>query len=1719
MNRCVALLKTCILFVCVLLVLPYFSACSAQLTDPQPALLANISISPQSEDDAGVAYDSGFYIYAKARLTRRELAKNLVVEPEITYDLSATDDGFFLKPTEPLAPNTVYAFTLGTQEGRSRTWAFQSRRPFAVLSANIAPNATDVYPQTGIELHFSHPDVDPTGYVEISPAADILIESRGRTVTLYPKTSFKPQTRYTVTVKKGLRSPFDDILAEDYTLSFTTSSLSADSYHHSGVPLYLYSGYSETFLLGDVPVIRVGIGGDGKADTPAIEKDVSVAVYEFSGSSQYIQAMAERDTYLETGGDLDTYRYASDTLRHVVSFDTTLLTHEYWGCAYTVFPETLGKGWYLVNVTAYQKNGDTFTIQKLLQISDVSVYTQSVNGQTLVWLNDAASGKSIKGAGVGFVDAKSKAPVMNTTTDQNGLAQLASGDMQTGYLFAKADAENEFVEKIPLAAYQEPDISEQYYSFLYKDRELYMPDDTVTVWGRLAPRKDGVALPKTLTMVLSSTAWEYDDYRDETISEAPVALQPGGCFTAELSFESLARDGYRLRIIDENETEYCSTYLSIFEYEKPLYVLTTKSEKEFYTADDPVDFTLSAKFYNGTPVPGLSFETQVENTPHSFLTDIGGLDTLRINEDGHYFDDHTSWQPYDLSFYINSTGMEDQYISTVASAFVFPRDVMLTATQVKDGFVKELTLHTNRVDTSKLSNRDDVWSDFPSSFKGHAVNIPVDVKLYRVDYIKTWAGSYYHPVDRRTVSSYRYTRKETLENQYTVNTINGQAVLGDLPSPTSSEQFYRVELSYRDTKGRLVEQSEYLNYYEELYQTNDIKMYNFVNDKINADKKYNPYSYYSGYSETYSLGERVNIRLLEDYTPAQTDGTILYTLVQDGILTTGVSSSDTFSFIQNKQYLPNVIVTGAFFDGRRVYPVSSCNVQFDTREQSLKITAKTDKQTYRPGDAVTLELTTTNRTGAPVSADVSVSVVDEAMFTLAWQDVDPLASLYAPVYYYPIIPFASYTQYNFSGDLGGGKGGGGGPETGGGDIPKRDNFKDTAAALSAKTDANGKATLHFTLPDNLTSWRITTAAITDDLRAGATLMNIPTTLPLFVSPLYNTTYIEGDTVAFHLRAYGDALARGEDLRYTITVAGKRNRKEQQSLTVSPDTTPVPFDFGKLAAGDYKVTFAAQVGNEKDAVEYPFSVKESALEMAISRTVTPSEVSSVTAQKYPVWLGFYDKQYGEYTKTLEHLAQQYGERADQQTAVAVAAALLKEYADDEDFAAFLNAPETDFADFQHANGGVRLYSYEFSDVMLTARMAVCAQDRYDSKALADYLNTVIDAGWYDQTEISAAIMGLAALKQPVLTDAKTMLKRTDLQSELGILYLCLALAYLGDTDGAVAAYNTYIAPYIVSNEYWSYFDSAAARQGEEPIFTEDGTVLPQGSGKGSSIYTTAQTLTGTNLQHTALVMLLAQQTGCADTEALLRYVRENSSYDFSTLPEQTAYVSRFVPQYTDTAVVKFNRGLLPTTLELKKGGIRYIPFSKNQLAKANVAVTNGDVGITASYVGLPDALSGARSTGISVTKTIGEFEGGTLEVGELATITLTVTLGEDAPTGRYDISEWIPSALRYQSVRYGLSDEPGGIWLDAREGQRMTMSLYHTAAEDIAADGSPVRRSTYSISYTARCVTDGDSAIDSTYAVHTASGAANYTPKATLSVKEGARLLTLSSEQNQERKDA
>ena len=162
-----------------------------------------------------------------------------------------------------------------------------------------------------------------------------------------------------------------------------------------------------------------------------------------------------------------------------------------------------------------------------------------------------------------------------------------------------------------------------------------------------------------------------------------------------------------------------------------------------------------------------------------------------------------------------------------------------------------------------------------------------------------------------------------------------------------------------------------------------------------------------------------------------------------------------------------------------------------------------NKPRYQPGDLATYKISTRTPDKKPVQAEVSLGVVDEAIYAIAPDSTPNIVS-----YFYPKRAMEVQTAYSFpdiylSGD-----------DKAGATIRTRTNFPDTAFwAPTVITDAQGQATLSFTLPDNLTTWRATARAATLDTRVGQATAKVIVQKPFLLRLETPRFFTQGDQVS------------------------------------------------------------------------------------------------------------------------------------------------------------------------------------------------------------------------------------------------------------------------------------------------------------------------------------------------------------------------------------------------------------------------------------------------------------------------------------------------------------------------------------------------------------------------------------------------------------------------------
>ncbi len=354
---------------------------------------------------------------------------------------------------------------------------------------------------------------------------------------------------------------------------------------------------------------------------------------------------------------------------------------------------------------------------------------------------------------------------------------------------------------------------------------------------------------------------------------------------------------------------------------------------------------------------------------------------------------------------------------------------------------------------------------------------------------------------------------------------------------------------------------------------------------------------------TYRPGETARFMVASPFERA----TALITVERDGILSsrveTLVGSAPQIEIPLTEAHLPNVFVSVILLHGRTAPPTAAADagapafkvgyagIRVDPGVRHLSVEVLPERAPMRPGEEATVTIQVRDAAGRGVPAEVTFAAVDAGVLNLLGYHLpDPFDAFYGPQ---PLRVLTSETrarlvrQRNFGQkeeDLGGG---GGTAE-----YMLRQDFRPLAHWVpSLQTDAGGRATVRFTLPQSLTTFRLMAVAVAGGNRFGAGRRDLLVTQPLVLQPALPRFARRGDRfeagVLVSNRTDRDGrvvvTARAEGL----TLTGPASHE----LVLAPGATrEVRFGWAAEHPDTARITFEASMANVRDALQWPLPVR-------------------------------------------------------------------------------------------------------------------------------------------------------------------------------------------------------------------------------------------------------------------------------------------------------------------------------------------------------------------------------------------------------------------------------------------------------------------------------------------------------------------------------------------------
>ncbi|MGE5449946.1 MAG: Ig-like domain-containing protein, partial [Methanomassiliicoccales archaeon] len=743
-----------------------------------------IQITALKQQSSGVERDSAFRITSDQPLTQEAIKSHLQITPSLKYSLKKAAGGKTIDiiPAEPLAGNTIYRFAFDNS-GKGNdlyTWAFQTTGEFCLISSLPRSETVDVPINTGIEFTFSRDNFDlnqADNFITSSPKIEGRYEKHQKTLVFVPK-SLKPGTLYTVTLKKGL--PLigsNEKLAEDKIVRFETSSTSLSDQRFV---FYLENQITE-FNPRQIPTFPVSFATGAKAPKPRIE------VYRYPDADEYGRAWLKhmqipdwctqtQEQWLQDTSKLtaiagyDSEFIPASQSRHIISLAGPLPS----GC-------------YLMQVKA----GDLVR-QAMFQVSDLTVYRVQSNEQWLFWANDLK-----RQAPAGDVQVWINQKKIAAQGDANGVVLTGNKSASNAAHYAVLKSvDKELVVPLPeVNPYNRDNLVRQnYWKYLYLDRELYLPGDSVHYWGVITPRGEKQESVGKLTLEL----WGGDYYYTQERSAEPLLTRDikiqGNTYSGQVKLPML-KPGYYYMEIKLGKVALLSRGFTVDIYQKPAYKLTITPEKKAVIAGDDLKYRINASFFEGTAVPNVRLSYNSNDKHDQVITNNRG--EAIVSYKAEYPQDN--YAPYNYDYFsVNAATPETGEISDYNGTLVFPSQIAVRGEVASKNGQYNLTAWLNRVDLSQVDR--EVYVSEENYLKAPVPGGTIQGRLYKEVWTRTQYGEAYDYINKKTVPQYNYQFHYELVNSFSMLT-NGQGI-AQYQGKLDKGYSYYLDLTSPDEKSR-----------------------------------------------------------------------------------------------------------------------------------------------------------------------------------------------------------------------------------------------------------------------------------------------------------------------------------------------------------------------------------------------------------------------------------------------------------------------------------------------------------------------------------------------------------------------------------------------------------------------------------------------------------------------------------------------------------------------------------------------------------------------------------------------------------------------------------------------------------------------------------------------------------------------------------------------------
>ena len=1149
-----------------------------------------------------------------------------------TYEVESNDIVF--TPEAPLDFDTTYLIEIeaglaaehgGLGLAEPSSWRFDTVPLPEIVGTTPSDGQQSANPYTSLVIRFNTP-IDPDTVLEhlaIEPTpepSEIDGYFRAWDNSYIVRFGAQPSTDYVVLIRPGIADPYGNTIDQSLSIRFRTSPLDPTAWLHVPSDVGTFSAYeSARIFVAYRNTDRLTVTLNRLSLTDYFEGLYRWFMYDFSPAP------------------------GSVLRRWAVSLTSELNELTYAPLDLTEDGSPLEPGIYMVCVEADGVERNAWQHQHVLVVSPINLTFKTSDDETLVWATDLETGNPVPGLILRAYDGQG-AYMSASVTDRDGLVTLPGAD-ETDWRglavvgnFPFVLGSSEWDDGISAWEFGLPHGSRtEWRIHLDTDRPIYRPIQTVSFRGIFREESDAAyRLPtaESVKVQIWDAAWNL-------IYDTSLPLDAFGTYSDVFPLGEDATLG-TYRIETHVAGSYATHTFEVAEYRAPEFEVVVVPETDEIASDESIKASIELTYFFGGGVARQDVTWRVFSDEYRYSPSQFGEYTFTDNDDPWY-----GWRWWwdeseTLSPILEQTGRTD---ASGRLTIEIPADL---AEDDPDAFIggRTLTIEATATgsDGQTISGRCEVIVHPASFYAGlassrtvaHAgdeseldvVSVTWDgerlpqIQLTYTIHRREWANVYEE--DEAGGGRWTWTTNDIEIEDGTLETgADGSAVLRFVPPEGGT---YKVSVSGTDSEGRLARSSLFI--WASGPDTVSWRRSNDDRITLISDKT------------AYEVGETAEILIPSPYAGEQW---ALITVERAGVLWRDVvkleSNSDVYRLPITEENIPNIFVGVVIVQGREdaraladgssgVAEMKVGYVSFDVSRapRLLTIDLQPSDSAPLPGDTIAYDLHVTDADGRPVQASLSFDLVDKAVLSLQPRQTNAIAETFFGPRYLSVSTASGLTisvnrlvveqledyeeiaTNRVSYDLDDATVGAALPMAAEGislemaepsdkDLPEgvsvREDFQDTAYwQPRVVTDKNGRASVAFDLPDNVTTWVARSVGVTTDTDVGEGLSELLVTKPLLVRPVAPRFFVVGDRVRL---AAGVSNQTDGDLAVDVTLA-------QTGLTL--EDPPIQ-QILVPARGETTVTWWCQV-SDVSSVDLAFSAVSGGLSDAARPRLTRAD---------------------------------------------------------------------------------------------------------------------------------------------------------------------------------------------------------------------------------------------------------------------------------------------------------------------------------------------------------------------------------------------------------------------------------------------------------------------------------------------------------------------------------